>query len=183
MHDRAKRFIPGDLLDSDRLNKTIDQGNRASNTAHGQGVGGMSFGPFETLTNPLPVRHLVVRMKNDVLPDSYNLAFATNLLESNAVVQVWDDLAAGWADVDGKEIDVTPKDQIPLLQNQIVTVQFRTDIHKWLPVFQDRIAHVRIPPGVTADANGFYAAFIDVWDPNNLVWVQQRSCWVRDSNT
>lgn len=167
---------------ADRLNRTIRQANRAANRTHAAGVGGYSVGDFDMTVGPVIERITLVRIKTDILPEIFDACPDEYREEPNAVVQDYDDETATWGDMQDREIIVTCKDGVPLLENMLVQVVFNKFTRRWVPAFQDRRAHVRIPAGNRPDANGFYEAFVDEWDNENLVWVEKRSCYVRDAN-
>jgi hypothetical protein len=182
MRKRVPKFSRGDVLYAERLNKTVVQANRLDNKAHATGVGGMLTEGFEAEVGPYPTRIYLARMKCDHQPESYVDATAQNRLEFNACIQTWDSETSRWVDQASREIQVEPKDQLPLLENDLVMVVLQRSSGKFVPAFQEKFAWVYIPQGAVPDEGGYYLAQLHEWDSDEQEWVSVREVYIRDAN-
>jgi hypothetical protein len=182
MRKRVPKYQRGDVIYADKLNQTLVQANRLDNKAHATGLGGMLTEGFEAEVGPFPVRMYLVRMKCDHQPEGYVDATEQNREEFNACIQTWDAETSRWVDAPSREIQVEPKDQLPLLEDELMLVVLQRSSGKFVPAFQEKFAWVRIPTGATVDEGGYYLGVLTEWDSDNQEWVDVREVYIRDAN-
>ncbi len=172
----------GDVITAEHLNKMSRSTNRASSSVKAENATGFLLNDASGQSFPRQPKFHVVRMKRDVVPQSYleYSALSTNS-ELNAVIQFRESFAYGqWDDLEGCEVQVEASD-LPLLKDEIVVVVLSKTAGVYTPIErQYKTAMVRV---TSTELNGWEYQDGELlrWESNLREWVVVRTIHVKDA--
>lgn len=179
---RISGINKGDVITAEHLTKLGRAANRSASSMKAENATGFLLNDAMGQSTPRQHRVHVVRMKRDVVPQTYKdySALTTNT-ELNAVIQQRDVGSNGvWVDTPGCEVQVEASD-LPLLANEIVVVMLSKTSGVYTPIErQYKTAMVRVT-STELNSAGYQDGELIQWDSVNKVWTTVRTIHVLDA--
>ena len=179
---RVSGIGKGDVITAEYLTKLSRAANRSSSSMKGENTTGFLLNDSMGQSTPRQHKIHVVRMKTDVVPQSYkDYPQLTTITELNAVIQQRDANSDGsWVDTPGCEVQVEASD-LPLLKDEIVVVMLSKTAGVYTPIErQYKTAMVRVT-STELNSDGYQDGELLKWDSNNKVWTVIRTIHVLDA--
>jgi hypothetical protein len=167
-NDYFEPVQPGDPIRADDIQgmrDAIENLGRMVVPSESHGYTGPGFSGMRPV---VPPAQMLVRIEADVLIDA-SLEYTGGIF--TGVPQIWDPTQLAFIDVitatpDANSIVVTTYGNVPLKTGDLLTVYYDPGHNKWLPTSQILTDVVRVS-STTANANGYFPAFVQIFDINS----------------